>query len=91
MDNIIFTLYETLSNLEMQCRKKEFLKNKSRSNYELQIFIRMELWQKEEVRKQLSITVVSLYSVKSHVTVRLLFAQMLCNVLLLFQCVVFPQ
>lgn len=51
MDNITFCLYETLAYLEVQHKEKEFSISKSKSEYELQLFIRMELWQKEEVRK----------------------------------------
>ncbi|KAE9529797.1 hypothetical protein AGLY_011893 [Aphis glycines] len=50
IDNIIFSLNETLAHLEMQYKKKEFILNKSKCEYELQLFIKMELWQKEEAR-----------------------------------------
>lgn len=48
------SLYETLTHLEVQCNKKEFSNNKSRNEYELKLFIKMELWQKEEVRTLLN-------------------------------------
>jgi hypothetical protein len=51
MENVIFCLYETLAYLEVQQKEKEFSVFKSKSENELQLFIRMELWQKEEVRK----------------------------------------
>ncbi|XP_060845792.1 putative uncharacterized protein DDB_G0282133 [Rhopalosiphum padi] len=49
-DNIIFSLNETLAHLEIQYKKKEFALNKSKCEHELQLFIKMELWQKEEER-----------------------------------------
>jgi len=51
MDNIIVSLQETLSNLEIHHEKKNFSNDQSKKNYELQLYIRMELLQKEEVRK----------------------------------------
>ncbi|XP_060880884.1 uncharacterized protein PF3D7_0207100-like [Metopolophium dirhodum] len=50
IDNITITLNETLAHLEIQYEKKKFTVNKSKCEYELQLFIRMELWQKEEER-----------------------------------------
>uniref|UniRef100_A0A2S2NSN5 Uncharacterized protein n=1 Tax=Schizaphis graminum TaxID=13262 RepID=A0A2S2NSN5_SCHGA len=50
IDNITFSLNETLAHLEIQYKKKEFTLNKSKCEYELQLFIKMELWQKEEER-----------------------------------------
>ncbi|KAL4149244.1 hypothetical protein QTP88_003226 [Uroleucon formosanum] len=50
IDNIIIALNETLAHLEIQHLKKTFLVNKSKYEYELQLFIRMELWKKEEER-----------------------------------------
>lgn len=51
MDNIILSFYETLAHLEVEYKKKEFAINKSKNDYELQLFIKMELLQKEEVGK----------------------------------------
>lgn len=51
IDRFAISFYETLAHLEVQHNKKEFSINKSRNDYELQIFIRMELYQKEEVSK----------------------------------------
>ncbi|XP_022178678.1 putative uncharacterized protein DDB_G0282133 [Myzus persicae] len=50
IDNITISLNETLAHLEVQYEKKKFAVNKSKCEYELQLFIRMELWQKEEER-----------------------------------------
>lgn len=52
IDNITTFLYETFANLELQCKKKEFSINKLRNNYELQLFIKKELWKKKEVRNR---------------------------------------
>lgn len=49
-DNIISCLSETLADLEKQYTKREFKMNKLKCNYEQQLFIKMELWKKEEVR-----------------------------------------
>lgn len=51
MDNIIPSLYGTLDHLEVEYKKRESSINKTKNDYELQLFIRMELWQKEEVGK----------------------------------------
>ncbi|KAL5234453.1 hypothetical protein ACI65C_001863 [Semiaphis heraclei] len=50
LDNITISLNETLAHLEIEHEKKTFKVNKSKCEYELQLFIRMELWQKEEER-----------------------------------------
>ncbi|XP_025200171.1 protein PFC0760c-like isoform X2 [Melanaphis sacchari] len=50
IDNITNSLNETLAHLEIQHKKKEFTLNKLKCDYELQLFIKMELWQKEEER-----------------------------------------
>lgn len=49
MDNIIISFYETLAHLEVEYKKKKSSINKTKNDYELQLFIKMELWQKEEV------------------------------------------
>lgn len=60
MDRIILSFYETLAHLELEYDKKKFLINKSKQEYELQLFIRMELVQKEEVWKSLFLFLLSL-------------------------------
>lgn len=51
MDRMICSLYDTLAHLEVQYDKMIFSINKSKTDYELQIFLKTELWRKEEVRK----------------------------------------
>jgi len=58
MDNITIALNETLAHLEIQYEKKKYTVNKSKCKYELQLFIRMELWQKEEVSNFLFINIL---------------------------------
>lgn len=48
---MIISLYDTLAHLEVQYDKRVFSINKSKSDYELQLFFKTELWRKEEVRK----------------------------------------
>lgn len=62
MDNIILSFYETLAHLEVGYNKKQFSINKSKNNQELQLFIRMELWQKEEVGKSSITCIIYEYS-----------------------------
>ncbi|XP_016663128.1 putative uncharacterized protein DDB_G0282133 [Acyrthosiphon pisum] len=49
-DNINNSLSETLAHLEIQYEKKKFTINKSKCEYEKQLFVRTELWKKEEER-----------------------------------------
>lgn len=61
MDNVTISLNETLAHLEIQYKKNEFTINKLKCEHELQLFIRMELWQKEEVCKQLLMLLLLMY------------------------------
>lgn len=58
IDNIIIALNETLAHLEIQHVKKKFIVNKSKYEYELQLFIKMELWKKEEVSSIIFINIL---------------------------------
>lgn len=50
-DRITMCLNETIAHLEVQYKNRIFSIDKSRNDHELQLFIRLELFHKDEVRK----------------------------------------
>ncbi|VVC25579.1 Hypothetical protein CINCED_3A015676 [Cinara cedri] len=50
MDKMIIFLYDTIAHLDVQYDKRVFSINKSKKDYELQLFLKTELWRKEEDR-----------------------------------------
>lgn len=53
MDNINFSLRETLAYLEMEEKNEEFKRAKSRKDHQLSLYLKMEQLEKEEVRKHI--------------------------------------